>query len=288
VTVELDIQSRPRDLGGGLRVRRLLPAMERRMVGPFIFFDHMGPVTLEPGQGIDVRPHPHIGLSTVTYLFDGEFLHRDSLGTEQPIRPGAVNWMTAGKGIVHSERSPLAARKSGPSIHGLQLWVALPDAYEDTEPSFAHHAADSIPETELPGARMRVIAGSAFGVDSPVKVHSELFYSEVFLERNRQLTVPDHVRERGLYVVDGQITIEGKAYGPTAMLVFQPKSAVVIHAAENARFMLFGGAPVGERHIEWNFVASSPQKIEAAKKRWTEQAFAKIPGDSEEFIPLPR
>jgi len=287
-TVELDIEARTRDLGGGFTVRRLLPSAARRMVGPFIFFDHMGPVQLDPGQGLDVRPHPHINLATVTYLFDGEILHRDSLGSEQPIRPGAVNWMTAGRGIVHSERSPAAARKSGVHVHGLQLWVALPTADEEVEPSFQHHAADAIPVLVRDGARLRVVAGSAYGATSPVQVRSPLFYVDAQLERGAALMLPDEYVGRALYVVSGTIGSDGHAHGAGAMLVFRQGLAACITALEAARVMVLGGAPLdGERHIWWNFVSSSRERIERAKDDWRERRFPTVPGDEVEFIPLP-
>jgi redox-sensitive bicupin YhaK (pirin superfamily) len=276
--VELDIEARPRELGDGFTVRRLLPAAARRMVGPFIFLDHMGPVQLATGQGLDVRPHPHINLATVTYLFDGE----------QPIRPGAVNWMTAGRGIVHSERSPAAVRKTGARAHGLQLWVALPKRAEEVGPSFQHHDAGDIPAVERKGARLRVVAGSAFGVTSPVDVLSPLFYVEAHLDRGAELALPDEFSDRAAYVVEGSIACEGQAHGTSAMLVFRTGAAVSLTALEPARVMLLGGASLdGERYIEWNFVSSSKARIERAKEDWRSGRFPRVPGDEVEFIPLP-
>jgi redox-sensitive bicupin YhaK (pirin superfamily) len=208
-SVELDIEARTRDLGDGFTVRRLLPSAARRMVGPFIFLDHMGPVQLAPRHGLDVRPHPHINLATMTYLFDGEILHRDSLGSEQPIRPGAVNWMTAGRGIVHSERSPAVARKTGARVHGLQLWVALPKTAEEVEPTFLHHGAGDIPAVERMGARLGVVAGSAYGASSPVQVLSQLFFVEAKLDRAAELRLPDGFAGRAAYVVEGSIACDG-------------------------------------------------------------------------------
>jgi redox-sensitive bicupin YhaK (pirin superfamily) len=287
--VDLQIEARPRDLGGGFTVRRLLPSIARRMVGPFIFFDEMGPVAMDPGAGLDVRPHPHINLATVTYLFDGEILHRDSLGTEQPIRPGAVNWMTAGRGIVHSERSPAASRKTGVRLHGLQLWVALPKAKEEVAPSFQHHAADTIPAVERPGARLRVVAGSAYGSASPVGVLSTLFYVEARLERGAKLDLPEEHAERAVYVVAGSIRADGHVRGPSGMLVFRVRTPARIEALEASHVMLLGGAPLdGERHVWWNFVSSSPARIERAKDDWRSRRFASVPGDDAEFIPLPQ
>jgi redox-sensitive bicupin YhaK (pirin superfamily) len=287
-SVDLEIEGRPRDLGGGFTVRRLLPSIARRMVGPFIFFDEMGPVRLDPGAGLDVRPHPHINLATVTYLFEGEILHRDSLGTEQPIRPGAVNWMTAGRGIVHSERSPAAERKTGPRLHGLQLWVALPNAQEEVEPSFQHHRADAIPDVAEPGVRMRVVAGAAYGERSPVSVLSPLFYVEARLERGARLTLPDEHAQRAAYVVSGAISSDGRVCRPGAMVVFRERAHACIEAVEPTVVMLLGGAALdGERHVWWNFVSSSPERIERAKDDWRNRRFATVPGDDTEYIPLP-
>jgi len=286
--VELEIDARTRDLGDGFTVRRLLPAAARRMVGPFIFFDHMGPVQLAAGQGLDVRPHPHINLATVTYLFEGEILHRDSLGSEQAIRPGAVNWMTAGRGIVHSERSTAEARKSGARVHGLQLWVALPTALEEVEPSFRHHGAGTIPEVERPGARLRIVAGTAYGTGSPVYVLSPLFYVEARLERGAVLELPDEHAARAAYVVDGSVSCDGATQRSSAMLVFRAGQPACIQALEPAQVMLLGGAPLdGERHIFWNFVSSSKERIERAKDDWRNRRFPAVPGDDQEFIPLP-
>lgn len=286
--VEFDIAAHTRDLGGGFTVRRLLPSPVCRMVGPFIFVDHMGPVHMAAGEGLDVRPHPHINLATVTYLFDGEILHRDSLGTEQPIRPGAVNWMTAGRGIVHSERSPAAARKTGPSLHGMQLWVALPKAFEEIEPSFQHHPAQTIPTVERPGVRLRIVAGAAYGATSPVQVLSPLFYAEAELERGARLALPDEYLGRAAYLVQGCVSCEGKTYTAGSMVVFRSGRAARIEALEPTRTMLLGGAPLdGERHLFWNFVSSSQERIERAKEDWQQRRFPKVPGDEVEFIPLP-
>ena len=286
--LELVIEARVKDLGGGFRVRRLLPAAERRMVGPFIFFDHMGPVRMEPGRGLDVRPHPHINLATLTYLFEGEILHRDSLGTVQPIQPGALNWMTAGRGIVHSERSPDAARAAGLSLHGLQLWVALPRAQEEAPPSFQHHAAGDLPALNRDGARLRVIAGSAYGATSPVRVLSPLFYLDAQLEPGAELALPEEHAQRAVYLVEGSVACDGEAHGPGRMLVFREGAPARIHAREPSRVMLLGGAGLdGERHVFWNFVSSSRERIERAKADWREKRFPKVPGDEVEFIPLP-
>ena len=286
--IEFDIAAQTRDLGDGFVVRRLLPSPVCRMVGPFVFVDHMGPVWMAPGDGLDVRPHPHINLATVTYLFDGEILHRDSLGTEQLIRPGAVNWMTAGRGIVHSERSPAAARKTGKSLHGMQLWVALPKVHEEIAPSFQHHPADSVPAVELPGVRLRIVAGSAYGATSPVEVLSPLFYAEAQLERGARLTLPAEHLERAAYVVEGSLACDGKPHKAGSMVVFRPRLTAEIEALEPTRTMLLGGATIdGERHIFWNFVSSSHERIERAKQDWQHGRFPKVPGDEVEFIPLP-
>lgn len=287
-TLDLVIGARKRDLGDGFTVRRLLPSAERRMVGPFIFVDHMGPVGMDPGLGLDVRPHPHINLATVTYLFEGEILHRDSLGTEQVIRPGAVNWMTAGRGIVHSERSPAAERKAGARLNGMQLWVALPRAHEEVGPSFQHHPASAIPRIELPGARLRVIAGSAYGAASPVRVLSPLFYVEAELDPGADLALPIDYLGRAAYVVSGEVSSDGKGYGPGTLLVFRGHGTARVTAVDAARIMLLGGAPLdGERHIFWNFVSSSKERIEQAKEDWRNRRFPSVPEDDTEFIPLP-
>ena len=287
MSVELLIEPRERSLGDGINVRRILPAPERRMVGPFIFVDHIGPLSLAPDHGMDVRPHPHINLATVTYLFEGEIVHRDSLGVEQPIRPGAVNWMTAGRGIVHSERSPAEARKTGPRMHGLQLWVVLPTEQEEAEPTFHHHAADTIPQVERPGARLRVVAGAAYGARSPVKVLSPLFYVEAMLDAGTELALPDEYAGRAVYVVDGAIVCDDVRHGAHTFLVMRP-GAARIRAVEPSRVMLLGGAPLdGERHIFWNFVSSRRERIEQAKDQWRAREFPRIPGDDKEFIPLP-
>ena len=221
MSVELAIAARTRDLGGGFTVRRVLPSAARRMVGPFIFVDHMGPVALPAGGGLDVRPHPHLHLATVTWLFEGEILHRDSLGSEQPIRPGAVNWMHAGRGIVHSERSPAAERKSGARAHGMQLWVALPTAREESDPWFRHYPAESLPALELPGARATLVAGTAYGARSPVEVASPLFYVEARLERGAELALPEEHEQRAAYVVAGAVEADGEARAPGTMVVFR-------------------------------------------------------------------
>jgi redox-sensitive bicupin YhaK (pirin superfamily) len=291
--VELEIAGRTRDLGDGFIVRRLLPASARRTVGPFIFVDHMGPVQLDAGRGLDVRPHPHINLATVTYLFEGEILHRDSIGSEQLLLPGAVNWMTAGRGIVHSERSPAAARKSGARVHGLQTWVALPRAREEVEPSFQHRAAGDVPDAHVAGARLRVIAGAAYGVTAPVAVLSPLFYVEARLDAGAALPVGAAElgagAERAAYVVAGAVACGGRTFGAGALVVLRAGGAERIEARGAAHVVLLGGAPLdGERHIWWNFVSSSPERIERAKDDWRAERFPTVPGDAVERIPLPQ
>jgi redox-sensitive bicupin YhaK (pirin superfamily) len=284
--VDLVIEPRLRDLGG-FAVRRILPYAKRRMVGPFIFLDEFGPVELPAGQGIDVRPHPHIGLSTVTYMFDGEIMHRDSLGVVQAIRPGAVNWMTAGRGIVHSERSDDGERARDKKLHGMQSWVALPLAQEEVEPSFIHHAADSLPVIEDDGLWMRLIAGRAYGRAAPVAVSSDLFYLHAELQAGAGLALPDDHAERAVYVVSGAVELDGAPYGPATLAVLKPDMPARLTAIDASRIMLLGGAPLeGRRHIWWNFVASTPERIEQAKADWQAGRFAMVPGD-DAFIPLP-
>jgi hypothetical protein len=284
--VELVIAPRLRDIGD-FAVRRILPYAKRRMVGPFIFLDEFGPEDLPAGQGIDVRPHPHIGLATVTYLFDGEIMHRDSLGVIQAIRPGAVNWMTAGRGIVHSERSGDEERAGDKKLHGMQSWIALPLDREETAPAFKHHAADALPVIEDDGLWMRLIAGSAYGETAPVEVFSDLFYLHAELEAGASLALPEEHAERAVYVVSGGVTLDGDGYGPATMMVVKPGASAVVTATAASRVMLLGGAPLeGKRHIWWNFVASSPERIEQAKADWQGGRFAMVPGD-DDFIPLP-
>ena len=280
------IDARQRDLGD-LVVGRVLPSAARRMVGPFIFFDHMGPADLPPGHGIDVRPHPHIGLATVTYLFEGEIIHRDSLGSHQAIRPGDVNWMTAGRGIVHSERTAAERRREGSRLNGLQLWVALPVAHEETAPQFHHHPADTLPVIEVAGARVRIIAGDAYGRRSPVTTLSPLFYADVSLPQGCEFALTDAYSERAAYVIDGHLSCEREPAGPGSMLVFARGASAVLRTERGARVAVLGGEPVGERHIYWNFVSSSLGRIEQAKRDWREGRFPKVPGDEHEFIPLP-
>ncbi|MGH8298323.1 MAG: pirin family protein [Steroidobacteraceae bacterium] len=281
------IDARPRDLGG-FTVGRVLPAAARKMIGPFIFFDHMGPADFPVGRGIDVRPHPHIGLATVTYLFEGEIVHRDSLGSHQPIRPGDVNWMTAGRGIVHSERTSAGLRPTGSRLNGLQLWVALPLRHEETEPEFHHHPARDLPSIDVEGIRIRVLAGSIFGEQSPVRTFSSLFYADVALPAGSELPLPIEHEERAAYIVNGKIECGNERAERGCMLVLREGAQATLRAVSDARVALLGGAPLdGERHIFWNFVSSSQARIEQAKRDWREGRFPKVPGDDQEFIPLP-
>jgi redox-sensitive bicupin YhaK (pirin superfamily) len=280
------VESRRRDLGG-FEVRRILPFGGGRMVGPFIFLDHMGPISFPAGQGVDVRPHPHVCLATVTYLFDGEIEHRDSLGVVQTIRPGDVNWMTAGSGIVHSERTGAALRAAGHTVHGLQSWVALPQADEETEPAFHHFSAQQLPARDGAGLRLRLIAGEAFGLRSPVRAFSPMFYADAMLDSDAMLDLPAGHAERAAYVVQGGIEVEGRSFGEGTLLVFAEGEPVRLRATSAVRVALLGGAPLaGRRHIWWNFVASSPQRIERAKREWANGEFPPVPGETE-FIPLP-
>ena len=286
--LELVLHARPRDLGGGFMVGRVLPSGERRLVGPFVFFDHMGPVDMPPGSGTDVRPHPHIGLATVTYLFDGEIFHRDSLGSAQPIRPGDVNWMIAGRGIVHSERTRPELRQSGQFMHGIQAWVALPIESEECEPAFFHHPADTLPSIAWPGVQLRVIAGSAYGETSPVAVGSPTLYVEAKLDEDASLSLPDEHEERAVYVVDGRVRVADAVFEARSLLVVRPGQRVSIHAEEKTRVMILGGAHLpGERYIDWNFVSSSKDRIERARDDWRARRFPLVPGDEIEFTPLP-
>lgn len=290
--IELIITARERDLGG-FHVRRVLPYATHRMVGPFIFFDHIGPATFAINEGIDVRPHPHINLATVTYLFEGTILHRDSLGSDQLIQPGAINWMTAGHGIVHSERTPKELRQTENQLSGIQCWVALPDEFEEIPPSFKHYPTESLPEFKLGAVQLKLLLGTAFTYQSPVKVHSDLFYLYVDMPKGTQITFPLEGREGAAYIVDGSVIINEKTINQYEMAVGKKCGNLSVQALADSRIMLLGGKPVGERYIYWNFVASSPEKIEKAKLDWASgpgaagSRFPKIPHDQNEFIPLP-
>jgi len=284
--IDLILEAKPR-LIDGFSVGRALPSAARRSVGPFVFVDHMGPAQLEPGHGLDVRPHPHINLATVTYLFEGEILHRDSLGNAQVISPGAINWMTAGRGIVHSERSPGAARVDGARLHGLQLWVGLPTRAEESEPTFSHHPKSTLPEQGDGGVRMRVLAGSAYGARAPVPVSSPLFYVEVELAAGGRLPLPNDYEERAAYVVSGDVKCGQSSLAPRTLVVLAPGKSAELYAREPSRVMLLGGAPLdGPRYMFWNFVSSTKERIEVAARDWNARRFPTVPGDEHERIPL--
>lgn len=291
--IETVIVPRARDLGG-FEVRRALPAPRRQMVGPFIFFDQMGPAEFLTGQGIDVRPHPHIGLATVTYLYKGKIHHRDSLGTDQWIEPGALNWMIAGQGITHSERADGPYIAQPHSLFGVQTWVALPPKYEDAPAAFEHAPKECLPVLEGEGKCLRLILGSAYGETAPVETFSETFYADALLEAGAGLPMPDNHEDRGLYVITGSVRVSRQDFGPGQMLVFRPGDHISAHAGETgARILLLGGATMeGPRHIWWNFVASSQDRIDAAKEAWragdwAHGRFKLPPGDDQEFIPAP-
>lgn len=285
-SIKAVLKPHQRDIGN-LYVRRVLPALAARLVGPFIFFDHMGPAALAPGAGIDVRPHPHIGLATVTYLYEGALMHRDSLGSAQKILPGDVNWMTAGRGIVHSERTPDEERKTGLTMHGIQTWVALPLDHEEAEPSFFHHEAATLPQIERNGVTLRVIAGTAFGAQSPVATFSGTLYVAADFAANSAIELDAEHEERGVYLVEGDLAIDGTPLEQHTMATLKEGATVTLSSKNGARVMLLGGERLeGERFIEWNFVASSREKIEAAKAAWTRQEMGQVPGETE-WIPLP-
>ncbi|MCW5835051.1 MAG: pirin family protein [Labilithrix sp.] len=289
--IELVIRARPRDVGG-FAVRRVLPSMRRRLVGPFVFFDHMGPVDLPAGAGMDVPPHPHIGLATVTYLLEGVVFHRDSLGTAMAIHPGDVNWMIAGRGIVHSERTPPEARATGHRSHGLQAWVALREEEEELEPRFVHHPASSLPRIARQGVDVRLVSGRAYGAAAPTPTLTPTIYADAKISAGASLDVPGGYEQRAVYVVSGAVecgeTAGGARADEGAMLVLRPGADVRVRATTDARVMILGGAPIdGERFIWWNFVSSSKERIERAKQGWEEGRFPKVPGDEAERVPLP-
>lgn len=283
--VRLLLQPRDKDLGG-FSVRRLLPTAQCKMVGPWIFFDHMGPADFPPGKGINVRPHPHINLATVTYLFEGEMLHRDSLGSLQAIVPGDINLMVAGRGIVHSERERPEVTAAAHRLHGLQLWLALPEADEEIEPAFHHYSGADIPTRTVDGVPLRVMMGSAYGVTSPVRTFADTLYVEAHLRKGQRLSLPD-ADERALYVVSGALKMEDTNLPEHAMAILSDGSNLVVEAEAESRIALIGGAPLGQRFIDWNFVSSRKERIEQARSDWREGRFPKVPGDEEEFIPLP-
>jgi redox-sensitive bicupin YhaK (pirin superfamily) len=285
--IELVVVPPTHDLGGGFQVRRALPSTQRRMVGPFVFFDQMGPTVLRAGSGLDVRPHPHIGLATVTYLFDGEIIHRDSLGTTQPIRPGEVNWMIAGRGIVHSERTAADKRSADSALFGIQTWIALPRAAEECAPSFRHHAASELPLVEAEGASLRLIAGTLYGARARAATLSDMFYADVMLDAAAQLPVAADYEQRAIYITQGRILIDDIGFDAGQLVVLRPRQPVTVRADGTARVMLLGGEPLdGPRHVWWNFVSSSTERIEQAKRDWRDGRLGTVAGDAE-FIPLP-
>jgi redox-sensitive bicupin YhaK (pirin superfamily) len=287
MTILQQLAGHEKDLGGGFKVRRLLPAAQRRSVGPFIFFDHFGPAAEKPGVNHDVRPHPHIGLATVTYLFEGAMMHRDSLGSEQLIEPGAINWMSSGRGIVHSERRPAALKDASYTNHGLQLWTALPLAHEESEPSFAHTPASAIPQLEVGGAQVRVLVGEGFGASSPVAALSRTLYLDIELPAGGTITLPPLEREMAVYPVHGEVAIAGMPVTVNTMMVLQPGEATPVTSRPGARFVVIGGEPLdGPRHVWWNFVSSRKERIMQASADWDAQRMGQVPGETE-FIPLP-
>lgn len=292
-SIETMMVPRARDIGG-FEVRRALPSSKRQMVGPFIFFDQMGPAEFLTNQGIDVRPHPHIGLATVTYLYEGEFQHRDSLGTNQMIYPGEVNWMIAGNGVTHSERTSEATRTGESKLFGIQTWVALPENAEETDAGFEHHGSDALPFLKGEGKEVRLIIGNAWGEQAPTKTFTDMFYADVVLEAGATIPLPDNHEDRGLYITDGSIEVAGDRFEAGRMMVFRPGDAITVRAGPTgARLMMLGGETLnGPRYIWWNFVASSKEKIDAAKQAWAEGdwehgRFQLPPDDRDEFIPLP-
>ena len=284
-SIKLILEPKEKDLGG-FSVRRLLPTSQTRSVGPFVFFDHLGPVDFPPGQGIDVRPHPHIGLATITYVFEGKVLHRDSLGNVQFIRPNEINWMTAGKGIAHSERTPPEVRSQGHTLHALQLWVALPQEEEQAEPFFIHYDSAALPLIETDKVSIRVMAGEAYGVKSAVRLHSPMLYAEVALKTGASIVLPDHLEECAVYVVSGEIATSGTQIPGHRLAVFNPLGEVELAASQDSRLVIIGGNPLGERIMWWNLVASRQALIEQAKQAWQDGTFPKVPAETE-FIPLP-
>jgi len=285
--IEIKIESRPREIEPGFSVGRVLPAAARRQVGPFVFFDHLGPLQLSPGRGIDVRPHPHINLATVTYLLEGEIAHRDSLGSYQVIRSGAINWMTAARGIVHSERTTPEEKARGPRLHAVQLWVGLPQQEEQGDPAFRHYPSEGLPEVKQNAARLRVLVGSAYGVSSPVQTSSRLFFVDAALEAKAELFLPTGYAERAAFVAKGELACGPERLAPGTLAVFARGSSPALRARVATRLLLIGGDPLdGPRYIWWNFVSSSKDRIIEAARVWREGRFPKVPGDEIEFVPL--
>jgi hypothetical protein len=286
--IETVVVPRSVDLGDDFYVRRALPHTRRRTVGPFVFFDHFGPAVFKAGTGLDVRPHPHIGLSTLTYLYDGEITHRDSLGVAAAIRPGEVNWMTAGRGIVHSERTAPDHRQGGEPLHGLQLWVAMPAKDEEIDPSFAHLDGGELPVVRGEGKTARIVAGTLFGARSPLSTYAETLFADVSLEAGAVMPLDTSYEERGIYVEHGEIDIQGDRFEGGRLLVFRPGDAITLTAMTPSRIAIVGGAVLdGPRHVWWNFVSSRRERIEQAKQEWKAGRFGKVAGDEIEFIPLP-
>lgn len=286
--LEMVIDPRERDLGGGFHVQRILPYATHRMVGPFIFLDLMGPAEFAPGQGMDVRPHPHINLATVTYLFEGSIMHRDSLGSEQLIEPGAINWMSAGRGIVHSERSSADKRKDGQKLHGLQCWVALPKESEESEPTFTHYPSAVLPEFIQDGVQIKLLVGHLFGKTSPVETKSDILYADARIDAGGTLEIAAEERDLAVYLLKGTMTVNGQNLPAGSLAVAKGGDGLKIQAQNFSRALFLGGRPLeGDRHIYWNFVSSSKERIERAKQEWRDRLFPEIPGDKAEFIPLP-
>lgn len=283
--VEQIIQGKEKDIGG-FSVRRCLPVAQLRSVGPWVFFDHMGPAEFEPGKGLDVRPHPHINLATVTYLFEGEILHRDSLGTTQAIKPGDINLMVAGSGIVHSERERPQVREQQHRLHGLQLWHALPEEHEETAPAFYHYPIEDIPSAEIREVPVRVMMGSAWGLTSPVKTFCNTLYLEAFLDQGQSLILPE-AQESALYVAEGQVRIQHTTVAEHSLAQLKANASVTIHADKKSRIAVIGGEPLGARFMHWNFISSRKERVEQAMADWKEQRFTPVPGDDKEYIPLP-
>lgn len=282
------VEPRVHDLGNGFLVRRAVPTLQARSVGPFVFVDHMGPVVFERGHGMDVRPHPHIGLATVTFLWDGAIHHRDTLGSDQVIRPGDINWMTAGRGIAHSERTPAEERVAGSQAHGMQTWIALPKTHEETAPAFFHHPAATLPQQQRAGAWLRVLAGRAYGEESPVQVFSDTLNVAIDLAPDAELALDDGHAERALYILEGEAQLDGRDIPARHLVLPDRGTRPVLRALTPLKAMLLGGEPLdGHRHLWWNFVSSSKERIEQAKQDWLEGRFGSIEGDPE-FIPLPQ
>jgi len=284
---DITIEPSSKDLGG-FHVRRALPSIKRRMVGPFVFLDHMGPAIFSAGEGMDVRPHPHIGLATLTYLIEGSIFHRDTLGSAQNIRPGDVNWMTAGRGIAHSERSSPESRQVARQMTGVQSWLALPRLFEEVAPAFHHYPASALPVLTDTGIHIQLVAGTAFGETSPVQVFSQTLYADTLLAAGTIVPLPDEQAERAIYLLSGCVEIAGERFEAPCLLVFRPADRIAIRGVTEARFIMLGGEPMdGPRHIWWNFVSSSPERIEQAKADWSTGKFGVVPGDEQEWIPLP-